>query len=162
MKSILLICACLFVVACNMTIPYKEGGTIDEWKNIDFQCKISADKNVPVRFQESISPIIEVPSKKTCTKQISEDGLTETTVCEEEGGYTTGGNVIREDVNVGLRNEYYKRCVSRSGYSYITLPTCKKSELPYYPPGMSTPLKSLSGQSCILNNDGSTGWVINP
>ena len=163
MKTNFLIFAGIVILSgCNTTIPYKEGSSIAEYERVLYQCKIQANKEVIPRYKERITPITEVPLKKTCTKTKSENGLSETLECEEVGGYTIGGEVIREDINTELRKQFVNQCISGKGYANITLPLCKSNQKPNYRLTKSSSLQPLGQSSCIVSGRNQTGWVVNP
>lgn len=163
LKNIILIgTAAISVAACNATIPYKEGSSIAEYRIIDAQCIAEAAKNVPVVMATYKTPVEMVPIEKTCVYEKSEDGLREKEKCTIVGGYQKGGEIVEYDKNEELRNYYYKSCLTSKGYVDITLPICKKDDLPNRVLSEREKMQSLSDNSCVVKNKGSTGWVVNP
>jgi hypothetical protein len=146
----------LFAIASGCTtddVGYRPNTTLAAKDNTYFQCKIAAAKNVPVNTVVETSPIQTTPIKTTC-----KDGE-----CTTTGGETYGGGVSSYDANKGLRDQFFNRCIKEKGFSSITLPACRRKQIPEgYKPSPDELISEPGPDACYVEATENVSQIINP
>ena len=127
LKIVLFVFVASFVSGCAspsvINYAYKANVTV-ETKDADrFECKVESTQEVPANYRTSSSSGYTTPV--SCNTNYS--GGVDCT-----GGQTVGGGTKTVDVNSGLRDDYFGRCMAKKGYKNIKaqISECKKHQIP--------------------------------
>lgn len=149
---------CVFLVlsACVPTshaIYWKEGPNFAQRQSDFTDCEVEALNKVPnqtaVRSIPGYTTPIQVsPSSTQCY------GYGNYASCNSSGSTVTGGQVIgggveTYDANLGLRDRVGRQCLSRRGYTLVTLPVCTTAQLKGGLRSNSGKLPQVSKVACL-------------
>jgi len=93
---------------------YNENVTYDDGNQALLDCQVEAAQKVPVSNNIHTTPTWTTPV--SCTVSSGR------TSCS--GGVTYGGNMVTQDLNVGLRDRVIKQCLRDKGYFVGEAPIC--------------------------------------
>lgn len=158
MKNTYFIALCSLIASCgSVTVPYKEGGSISDYKRVVASCELEAVQSIPRKVGFKKTPLVHVPEVVECVERTLEDESV-SKVCTKTGGYTTGGELIEVDLNSEARGQYAQLCVAKHGYTQVTLPRCSKRQKINHISVYNKQFNKISENTCVTNIQNGVGW----
>lgn len=142
--------ACLVLSACGpVATYYREGASVSRLYSDQTQCEIQALRDAPVANQVRQRPPIYIPGERICNAAGN---------CVTRPGYWRDGEIYTVDVNQDLRGRVQSACMTKRGYTQISLPRCTQGT----PVALSNALPPLGETSCVIINSDGTQRVVTP
>ena len=134
-----------------MNIWYKPGVPVATAEDKLLSCRVEAAQKVPVNTQVRRTPITIVPRR----------------ICNSDGDcriyYSEiGGELIVFDANERLRQQVVAQCMTRQGYTPVSLPPCPAGVREAAPEGRTTVLPRLAENSCVIRNRDGSWQIVTP
>ncbi|UYV39238.1 hypothetical protein N4R57_09650 [Rhodobacteraceae bacterium D3-12] len=145
MKTIGFLALLLAVGCAPMGVYYKPGAAVAASQRAEINCKVAAERKVPVRNVTRVIPGPITPPRKICNSEGR---------CRIKPGRELPPRIVTEDANEGLRRDVVMQCMADKGYRFVRIPQCSQGISQSVTPQQTTVYPRLGETSCVVRGSG--------